>query len=314
MGERRATMPESLSYEGFRSVILSQMEKRFDGDSDISEVYIRETVKNNDKVRDTLIVHSERNRCMPCLHIDDLYNMYETENVSIDSMVDSISEFFYSYSQGQQAVPGGLKDMILDFDCMGSLIECRLVNGETNRHRLKGMPHKRIGEFALTYQARTGEARHGYYMMQIDERLMKEWGVDEEELHETAVRNMDLEHNFVFRHMDELMGMSLGSNMFVLTSRSKINGATVIISEEVRRKVSSYMGGDYYILPSSIHELIIIATDRAPSPECLADMVREVNRTKYVSPEEFLSDNVYEYIAEMDVIVKAGGEADALLM
>ena len=83
--------------------------------------------------------------------------------------------------------------------------------------------------------------------------------------------------------------------VFILTTKKHIYGATAIISDEVRQSVGKYMGGDYYILPSSIHELIVMPKDYAADLWALEQTVRDVNRGPYVPEEEFLSDNVYEY-------------------
>ena len=91
-------------------------------------------------------------------------------------------------------------------------------------------------------------------------------GIDEAELHDIAVANMDLPQNYLLQSMEEAIGIEVDPSvkpedrpeMFILTSKMKINGATVIFSEEVRQKVGKQIGGDYYLLPSSIHEWVVI--------------------------------------------------------
>lgn len=293
--ERRQKMSDKLSYEGFRNVMLSQVKRAFEGESEISEIFIEDTMKNNDTVQETLIIRTEANSCLPCLHVEDLYRMYEEHELNVEEMAESVKQMFYTYASNDLPTGDEVSRMIRDLECVRPHIGCRLVNGEANACRLTGHPHKRMGEFAVSYYIRVGEAEHGFYVMQIDDRMMKRWGLDVDELHEIAMLNMDLPGSFVFRSMDDMMGMPRVSCMFMLTIRGKVNGATVILSEEVRRSVSRYVGGDYYILPSSIHELIIIPKARHGGSTDLSRMVREVNRTQYVAPEEFLSDNVYEY-------------------
>lgn len=288
-------MSDKLSYEGFRNVMLSQVKRVFEGESEISEIFIEDTIKNNDTVQETLVIRTEANRCLPCLHIDDLYRMYEEQELNVEEVAESVKQIFYTYASNDLPSGDEVGRMIKDLECVRPHIECRLVNGDANARRLEGHPHKRIGEFAVSYYIRVGEAKHGFYIMQIDDRMMNGWGIDVEELHEIAMFNMDLPGSFVFRSMDDIMGIPRVSCMFMLTTRGKVNGATVILSEEVRRSVSQYVGGDYYILPSSIHELIIIPKSRHGGSTDLSRIVREVNRTQYVAPEEFLSDNVYEY-------------------
>ena len=54
------------------------------------------------------------------------------------------------------------------------------------------------------------------------------------------------------------------------------------------------IGENFYILPSSIHEVIIIAESQSPSKDDLQDMVRDINETQ-VDAEELLSDTIYYY-------------------
>ena len=85
---------------------------------------------------------------------------------------------------------------------------------------------------------------------------------------------------------------------------------------KVRQSVGKYMGGDYYILPSSIHELIVMPKDYAADLWALEQTVRDVNRGPYVPEEEFLSDNVYRvrYVGMQTADVeesRGGGMKDA---
>ena len=123
--------------------------------------------------------------------------------------------------------------------------------------------------------------------------MLEIWGINREELHEAAMRNMRLPANFVLKSMEDMEDAK--GPVFILTTKKHIYGATAIISDEVRQSVGKYMGGDYYILPSSIHELIVMPKDYAADLWALEQTVRDVNRGPYVPEEEFLSDNVYEY-------------------
>lgn len=296
-------MTDILSYDGFKNVILSQVRKAFAEDKGISDIYISKTVKNNDSILETLVIRTEADRCLPCMHIKDLYSAYEEGNLNVEEMAEGIRDMFYTYAD--PALPSGEEflELIEDFDNVRDHIGCRLVNGETNRKRLEACPHKRIGEFAVTYYIRVGEVRNGFYVMQISNDVFGKWGISIDEMHDLAMKNMDFSNSFEFRNMSEMLGpQGHMCRMFILTNKGTVNGAAVILSAEVRRKVSEYMNGDYYILPSSVHELIIIPCGRGDTSAELSRMVREVNRTQYVKSEEFLSDNVYEYCAEEDMV------------
>ena len=74
--ERRYEMGNTLRYEGFRNVLLSQMRKRLSGKLGIKQISRRETVKNNDTVMEMLLVELEDGRAVPTLYLEDLYKAY----------------------------------------------------------------------------------------------------------------------------------------------------------------------------------------------------------------------------------------------
>jgi UDP-3-O-acyl-N-acetylglucosamine deacetylase len=82
-------------------------------------------------------------------------------------------------------------------------------------------------------------------------------------------------------------------DVYVLTNTSGIDGAAEILQEEIRHKIADTIG-DFFVLPSSLHEVIIIPKSNRDTPEELACIVQEVNETQ-VSPEERLSNHIYEY-------------------
>ena len=84
------------------------------------------------------------------------------------------------------------------------------------------------------------------------------------------------------------------SNLYVLTNKSRINGAAGIMYEGVLKKLADKLESDMYILPSSIHEVIILPKSTMFNKEELMAMVRDVN-TEGVSKDEVLSYTVYEY-------------------
>ena len=84
------------------------------------------------------------------------------------------------------------------------------------------------------------------------------------------------------------------SDMYVLTNESKLNGAACILYENVLYDFAQKLGADLYILPSSVHEVILLPKLSMFEKDELVNMVKEVN-TEGVAADEVLSDHVYEY-------------------
>jgi hypothetical protein len=68
-----------------------------------------------------------------------------------------------------------------------------------------------------------------------------------------------------------------------------------MLDEDALKEAAELYGGDFMILPSSIHEILLLPVrDEKEEIEELAATVREVNDTK-VAPDEILSFHVYRY-------------------
>jgi hypothetical protein len=82
--------------------------------------------------------------------------------------------------------------------------------------------------------------------------------------------------------------------MYVLTNTSGSLGAAALFYPDVKDKAAELIGSDYYILPSSTHEVILVPDSAGINPKELCEMVKQANRT-VVDEKDILSDNVYHY-------------------
>jgi len=89
--------------------------------------------------------------------------------------------------------------------------------------------------------------------------------------------------------------------MYVLTNSLRINGANTILYKDVLRKFAKKLDSNLYILPSSIHEVILVPATSGVSPITLLKLVKDANEYA-VTKEEWLSDNIYFYNYDADVI------------
>lgn len=83
--------------------------------------------------------------------------------------------------------------------------------------------------------------------------------------------------------------------MYVLTNTQKVFGASVIVNTDVMDRICDIFPEGFTIIPSSIHEVMIVPGEDHDRYQELGEMVRSVNMTSAVSPEEVLSDRVYTY-------------------
>ena len=97
--------------------------------------------------------------------------------------------------------------------------------------------------------------------------------------------------------MPEAMDSADMPQLYVATNDRKINGASVLLYDGVLEGFAEQTGGDFYILPSSIHEALFLPATPDVDENDLPEMVRGVN-AGCLEPDEILSDNAYLYHAE----------------
>lgn len=95
-------------------------------------------------------------------------------------------------------------------------------------------------------------------------------------------------------HLDGQINLKPGEMQYILTNTERVYGAAVILYPGVLEYVSGQLGGDLFIIPSSIHETLILKDDGIIKAQELEEILREVNREK-VAPEDVLSDSLYGY-------------------
>ena len=175
-------------------------------------------------------------------------------------------------------------------------------------------PHRKWNDLYLIYRSILSDQSEDLVTtMLITNSIMKHLKFTEEELFQFAKTNTakrtgiiakPLSNPFsnIFDFGNEMSGetdiwnfSNDTSDSTILSNRNFMNGAALILCDEVMDKVvEHYKVNVLYILPSSIHEVIIVPDDDSVDVEYLKNMVYETNRSA-VAPEDRLSDHVYKY-------------------
>lgn len=133
---------------------------------------------------------------------------------------------------------------------------------------------------------------------------------------DTSTIRLESMKKFVNQMIEEVTGevsdLPVQDVMFILTNQKKY-GAAAILTETARQLIAEKLpDGKATILPSSIHELIIIPTTKDEDVEALKAMVMQINKTE-ISKEDILSNNIYHYNADtgkLEIAELTESEAD----
>ena len=193
---------------------------------------------------------------------------------------------------------------LTNYDEMKSKLAMEVVSADRNAEMLENVPHEQMEDMAVVYRLILGQDSEGRSVL-VTNDLMEQFGVTHEQLHEDAIINAPEIRPSEIRGISVVMTEMMGPGMipeidpadeqtFVAGVSDNIYGAGVIAYPNFFEDAAEKLGGDFYVLPSSIHEVLLVRDNGEMTAKDLEAMVKEVNATQ-VAPEDQLTDHVYHY-------------------
>lgn len=272
--------------------IAEMIAERLDGKE--VTVELTEVSKNNGQMRKAIVIRSAGSNVAPTIYYNAELSDDEIAEYVVNAYVDSLDD-----------QPELDMDEIMSEKYIKSHVVPMLVNAGKNAESLDATVHKDfVGDLVITYKVEIESANSadGFGRMTLKKSHLEMIGMTEDEVHESAIANVQGKGKVLSLAsvMSDIMGADMPDmpdesepSIMVITNKSRCLGAAMILDEDVAEKLRER--GDVYIIPSSIHELLVVSTEgEGNDPETLVSMIRNVNETA-VSPEEFLSDNLYKF-------------------
>lgn len=212
---------------------------------------------------------------------------------------------------------------MMNFEDIKDSLTCKVVNTENNKDYLADKPTEQIEDMSVVFAAVVKETDEGRMTLPITNEIMEAMGVDQDTLKETAMNNL-AEQDYSFKSMrDVLVGMMFPDGvpendpmvemmlppedadvqMYVFSNEQNVNGASEILNQKAMDEIAEKLGGDFVVLPSSVHETIILPMSDDMDHATMESMVQEIN-SGVVSAEDKLSDHVFQYDSESHELVR----------
>lgn len=307
----------NMSFEEFKREVVERILEYLPDSFKGADVSLNVVTKANDVRLTGLTILRSGCNMAPTIYLEKFFEMYEGgDNIGVilrriaDVRVANDASDIVSVSE------------ILDFEFCKERILPRLYGAELNKAVMEERPYTLIGDFAVFYIVCIDETEDGIMSIPINNQMIKSWGVNIDEIHDIAVNNLSKANDGTFKKMSEVMKelmlpqmiAEMGGDeemaeklfddmfgaesnpMYILSNTKNVNGATILLDKTYMNNIVDKLGTDFYILPSSIHEVLIVPAN-VMSPDELASMVYEINRAQ-VQEEERLSDHVYMYSKE----------------
>lgn len=315
-----------MNYQNFYKQLIQDLQEKLGEEYHIK---LTDIEKNNGVFLEGIIITKEESEISPNIYLEYFYDRYR-EGESLEEIVEEIL-IMYHETMDQSLVQ---IDQFTELKKHESNIFFRLINYKMNKNFLKKVPHIRYLEFAITFHCLLEKQEYGIQSFCINETIRQEWGISIEQLYQLALKNTPILFPPQIQSMEKMMyqivenpkkhlssmekwysiekkdyqeqyektleNMILDIDdsdetyMYVLSNALGIYGASSLLYPYVLDYFAKRSGKNLYLLPSSIHEWIIIVQQEEYSEELLKDMVYDVNHTQ-VASDEVLSNQVYFY-------------------
>lgn len=291
-----------MTIEQFAEEVCAELEKKFEGSRKVEQ---RTITKNNNAKFHAVLVSGQNDTMIPTFYLEDFYKNYR-EGCPISEVVLAI------YHYCKENTPKGQIpfEWFEDFDSVKDNICYKLVNKNANNKMLENVPHVDFLDLAICFYVVYCDERIGDGTILIKNDFLENWKVAVVDLMRCAEENTVRLYPADRRSIEELLREIRGTDcdtpsnfrMDVLTNSNKTYGAAVILYPEVLKDYSVETGGSFYIIPSSVHEVLLLPANGNEDPEELRKMIAEVNNTQ-MELHEILSYNVYFYDVDLSKVV-----------
>lgn len=290
----------ALAMNVFKRSIEENIQDYLPEEYENAEISFKEVCKNNEQLTG-IIVKLPDIQAVPVIYINEFYNDF----INGKDMEDIFNEIAENIQEAYRQAPYNMDFNINDY---ADNISMSLVNAKNNREMIANMPHRMVNDLAVIYRVNLPDIDGNKASAAVTYEIMKYLGYEtREQLEEQAVKYMKENDPPVVKTMREMLiemdpafadflPEEAEDPMYIITNRSKCNGAVSVLDKETMDSLVDRIGSDLTILPSSVNEMIAIPKDMMEGKEAL-NLVKQVNETA-VEDKDKLADSVYSYSKE----------------
>lgn len=293
-----------MTYELFKEALITELSNHFPPDAQIA---IHRLPRNNQACLEGLTIMEAGSNVAPAIHLAEHYSHLSEGRSFLQVFQDILDVYERLRPQAELNVT-----LLESRASQKSRIAYKLVHYERNRQLLATVPHIPYLDLAIIFYSLLNTDPSGSATVLIQNSHLKRWELSPEQLYELAQENtpillppridnlMSLLQDIPGEHMLELPmddPDGEGSPLYLLTNQSGLQGAACILYPGILQGFARQKGHDLYIIPSSIHETLLLPVSASLTADELNEMIRDTNRTQ-LAPEEILSDHAYYYSLE----------------
>ena len=259
-------------------------------------ISLHEVIKNNGIIHNAMTIRQEGSNVAPSIYFDELFDMYK-EGEPLGRITDAVLKIY-----NECRVEGNMDfGFFKDFDEACPLLSFKLAYAKPNMERLRDVPVKYFEDLVMIPVCIIDIRENEHGSITITEDHLKMWEISKEELWENIMDNTTVVFPASVRKISDYVGFNyedmenILDNIFVVSTKSGYQGACAALYPGVLRRISEKVDDDLFIIPSSVHEIIVMPMRGCSiPPEFIRMMIHEVN-SSVIEDEEVLSPSLYYY-------------------
>ena len=278
-----------LDYEQFKVVVTTKLEELL-LKSKKPYGYKKQIVHKVNQDLDSISMIGENITMSPTLYFNNMYDYYIGTNASVEELALKAFETMLEGNNQTEVAENGLPDKAKFVEN----IFFQVINTEKNKTLLLDIPHREYLDLSIIYRYALNLSDNDIATAMINYNLMDEFKLTEKELYEAAYKNT--------RKILKPKVTSPGfTEFYMITNNLNIFGANGILYKDIIAKEAKKLNTDIYLIPSSMHELLIQPVSDTLKPKDLKEIIKDANE-HVIDPEDYLSDSLYIYKLKTDTI------------
>lgn len=272
---------EQLTFQEFVTELADYVKQRLEVESNPPKVEIKEVPKVGDQIQTALTIVEPGSHMSKLFYLDDMYPSY-TAGMPLDFIKENL---FACIRKEGTTVPFDGLDM--QWEKVKDKVVMRLINLERNNLYVADRIYRPLEgtSLGLIYDIDVGCTNAGTAFLRVTKEVQKELGVSEEDLCAAAYANtqrlapaMICPLADIIRKLQPELDVpeEEDTRIAIVTNQAMLNGAVAVLYPETEEKLRDLLSGDFYLIPSSVHEMLAVRC-RDMEPGELEDLIGEVN-------------------------------------
>lgn len=241
------------------------------------------------------------------VHVEELYVAYQN-GIRLNTIVDYIcsdvlhAKSIYVYDKTKE---------LMDYDTAKSRLFVRLINYDRNADILRDVVHKTLGDIVFTVYAIVDENEFGIVSTKVLKSMVKKWDKNEDDIFNEAIKNtyyltppriykwegVLCDESYAgesFMNDEDICDLDKSFSGNILSTTRKTNGAVAVFLPGVAERIAELLDSDFYMVFTSIHEVMIHNTGSGVDPKDLKLVLQDTLR-KVTPSSDYLTEKIYKY-------------------